>query len=165
MLTLKVTLAALALTVSFVSPRAVSARVPPSHAACQKITDAQVAALFNRWDKALATGNPDAVVANYAPDATLLPTVQNGPLIGTKAIRGYFVHFLEKSPQGKINQRVIHVGCNIAYDVGLYTFTVNGDQAGSRKEVKARYTFIYEPEHGKWLIAHHHSSADPEPSK
>jgi uncharacterized protein (TIGR02246 family) len=88
-----------------------------------------VEALFDRWNRALATKNPDTVVANYAPDATLLPTVQNGPLIGPAAIRGYFVHFLEKSPQGTIDRRIVHIGCNIAYDIGLYTFELDGDPA------------------------------------
>jgi uncharacterized protein (TIGR02246 family) len=105
------------------------------------------------------------VVANYGIDATLLPTVQNGPLIGPAAIRGYFVHFLEKSPQGTIDRRIVHIGCNIAYDIGLYTFELDGDQPGTRTKVGARYTFIYAAEGGKWLIVHHHSSALPESPK
>ena len=98
-------------------------------------------------------------VATRRTDATLLPTVQNGPLIRATAIRGYFVHFLEKSPQGKIDQRIVHISCNIAYDIGLYTFELDGDQPGTRTKVGARYTFIYAPEGGKWLIVHHHSSS------
>ncbi|HTR18092.1 MAG TPA: SgcJ/EcaC family oxidoreductase, partial [Acetobacteraceae bacterium] len=141
---MKAVLAALVFAALLAGPQAGNAR----SVACQKITNDQVAALFDRWNRTLATQNPDAVVANYATDATLLPTVQNGLLIGPAAIRGYFVHFLEKAPQGTIDQRVIHIGCNIAYDVGLYSFTVNGDQPGSRKQMKARYTFIYAPEHG-----------------
>ena len=162
---LKAALAAVALTASLATLQPAKAREPTRGIACQSINNAQVAALFDRWNKSLATGNPDAVVSNYAGDATLLPTVQNGPLIGPTAIRSYFVYFLKQSPQGTINQRIIHVGCNIAYDVGLYTFAINGDQPDSRKEVKARYTFIYAPEHGRWLIVHHHSSAFPETPK
>jgi uncharacterized protein (TIGR02246 family) len=140
------------------------ARAQPKPTTCQAITDQQVAGLFDRWNKTLATRNPDTVAANYAGNATLLPTVQNGPLIGHDAIHGYFVSFLKQAPDGKIDQRVIHRGCNIAYDVGLYTLTVNGDQPNSRKQVRARYTFVYAPEHGKWLIVHHHSSALPVPA-
>jgi uncharacterized protein (TIGR02246 family) len=161
---LKLVLVALMLAVCVV-PGQAGARTPPHAVACQPITDQQVAGLFDRWNRSLATKNPDAVVANYATDATLLPTVQNGPLIGPAEIRGYFVYFLKQSPDGAIDQRVIHRGCNIAYDIGLYTFTVDGDQPGTRKQVKARYTFIYAPEHGKWLIVHHHSSAQPVPAK
>ena len=134
-------------------------------AACAKISKDQVERLFDRWNDALATKRPDAVVATYAPDASLLPTVENGPLIGREQIKGYFVGFLKKSPAATIKTRVIKTGCNIAYDIGLYDFMVDGDQPNTRKEVKARYTFIYAPDHGKWLIVHHHSSALPEPDK
>jgi uncharacterized protein (TIGR02246 family) len=129
--------------------------------ACQTITRQQVLALFDRWNRALESRKPAEVVATYAPDATLLPTSQNGPLTTPEAIGGYFTHFLELAPEAKVETRVIRTGCNVAYDIGLYTFTVNGDQPGSRKQVKARYTLIYAPVHGKWLIEHHHSSAFP----
>ena len=49
------------------------------------------------------------------------------------------------------------VGCNIAQDVGTYTFTFKGG-----RKVAARYAFVYEHTDGKWLIEHHHSSAMPE---
>lgn len=137
------------------------AREPQANARCAAITPKQVAALFDHWNAALATKDPDAVVRTYARDAVLLPTVENGPLIGPDAIRGYFVAFLKKNPNGTIDQRTIRVGCNMAYDVGLYTFTVDGDQPGSRTQVLARYTYIYEPRGGQWLIVHHHSSKQP----
>ncbi|MCL1536223.1 SgcJ/EcaC family oxidoreductase, partial [Xanthomonas nasturtii] len=35
----------------------------------------EVAALFDTWNAALATGNPDKVADLYAPDGVLLPTV------------------------------------------------------------------------------------------
>ena len=103
----------------------------------------------------------EAVVAEYAPDATLLPPVQTGPLVGPEEIGKYFGYFLRQSPQVTIETRIIHTGCNLAFDVGLYAFMVDGDQPGTRKQVKARYTFIYASVHGKWLIVHHHSSAVP----
>jgi uncharacterized protein (TIGR02246 family) len=144
---------------------AIVAAPATSHArasvSCQPITQQQVEALFDRWNHALATRKTDQVVATYAPDATLLPTVQNGPLVGPQAIGQYFDYFLKQSPDATIVTRIIHTGCNVAYDVGLYSFMVDGDQPGARKQVRARYTFIYAPIHGKWLIVHHHSSAYP----
>jgi hypothetical protein len=65
------------------------------------------------------------------------------------------------NPKGVINSRTIHTGCNDAFDVGIYTFTVKGPD-GKITEVPARYSFIYEFRDGKWQIAHHHSSAMPE---
>jgi uncharacterized protein (TIGR02246 family) len=137
------------------------ARTAVTQAPCQTISKAQVISLFDRWNRALLTRRTDAVVAEYAPDATLLPTVQDGPLIGPEAIGKYFAYFLKQSPEATVETRAIQTGCNIAYNIGLYTFAVDGDQPGTRKQVKARFTFIYAPVHGKWLIVHHHSSAFP----
>jgi len=130
---------------------------------CAAVTPTQIAALFVRWNAALRTLDPDKVIQTYAPDAILLPTVENGPLIGREAIRGYFVHFVEKHPDGAIDTRTIRIGCNVAFDTGLYTFTVDGDQPGTRVKLPARYTYIYQLKGDRWLIAHHHSSARPQP--
>ncbi len=131
---------------------------------CARIDPQQVAALFDRWNAALKTGNPDAVTRVYTPDAILIPTVANDPRVGSEAIRAYFVDFLKKQPQGVIDKRIIRIGCNFALDAGTYTFTLKGDQPGTTTQVPARYTFLYEPRGGQWLIAHHHSSAMPEPT-
>lgn len=135
---------------------------------CVPVSVDQIAALFARWNEALRTSspnNPDKVVQTYAPDAILLPTLENGPLIGRDAIRGYFVHFLEKHPDGAIDSRTIRIGCNMAFDAGLYTFTVDGDEPGKRVRLPARYTYVYRyrAETGRWLIVHHHSSTRPKP--
>ncbi|WFU12779.1 SgcJ/EcaC family oxidoreductase (plasmid) [Rhizobium sp. CB3090] len=124
---------------------------------CAPITKPQVERLFDRWNASLATLDPEKVVENYAPDAVLLPTLSNKPRLTQKERREYFVGFLKKHPQGKINSRTIKIGCNDALDIGLYTFTLK-DGA----KVPARYTFTYEFKHGKWLISSHHSSAMPE---
>ena len=115
---------------------------------CTPVTKEQVAGLFDRWNASLQTKNPDEVVKHYAPDAVLLPTVSNKPRTTPYEIRDYFVHFLEKSPKGVINSRTVHTGCNDAYDVGTYTFTMAGS-GGKTSQVAARYTFIYELRNGK----------------
>jgi uncharacterized protein (TIGR02246 family) len=132
---------------------------------CKTVNKDQIAALFDRWNKALATHDAAKVTANYAPDAVLLPTVSNKPRTDPAAIKDYFVHFLEQNPQGVINTRTIHIGCNTAYDVGTYTFTLSGKAPGTTETVKARYSYVYELRNGQWLIVHHHSSAMPEPVK
>jgi uncharacterized protein (TIGR02246 family) len=101
--------------------------------------------------------DPDKVVANYASDGVLLPTVSNKPRTNPAEIRDYFVKFLKSGPQGKIDTRIIKIGCNVAQDVGTYTFKFKDG-----KTVHARYTYVYEWQNGSWLIAHHHSSAMPE---
>ncbi|MDR6216108.1 SgcJ/EcaC family oxidoreductase [Paracidovorax wautersii] len=134
-------------------PAAASTAAP----ACAPITDTQVRGLFDRWNASLRTLDPDKVTANYAPDGVLLPTVSNKPRTTPLEIRDYFVKFLQAEPVGKIDNRVIRIGCNVAQDVGTYTFTFKDG-----KSVNARYTYVYEHVNGQWLIAHHHSSAMPE---
>jgi uncharacterized protein (TIGR02246 family) len=127
---------------------------------CVDVTESEIAQLFVRWNAALQTLNPDKVADNYAPDATLLPTVENGPLVTRSAIVAYFKVFLAKKPVGAINDRIIRIGCNVAFDIGLYTFTYGTPERPP--PTPARYTFIYEYDGGRWLIAHHHSSKRPE---
>jgi uncharacterized protein (TIGR02246 family) len=138
-------------------PLAARAAMPPSEA-CQPIDEAQVAALFERWNRALATGDPHKVAANYAPVSILLPTVSNTPRLSVAEKEDYFHHFLANGPSGRIDRRQVHVGCNTAVDAGLYTFQF----AKTGAVVKARYSFSYRWTGNDWLITSHHSSAMPE---
>ncbi|WP_019699922.1 SgcJ/EcaC family oxidoreductase [Paracidovorax oryzae] len=144
-----------AAVLAFSAPVFAQAQAPAS--GCQPITEQQVAALFDRWNASLRTLDAGKVVANYAPDGVLLATVSNQPRTTTAQIHDYFVKFLKGHPQGRIDSRTVRIGCNVAQDVGTYTFTF---QDG--KEVHARYTYVYEFTGGDWKIAHHHSSAMPE---
>ena len=125
---------------------------------CHPASRQQITGLFDRWNAALQSGDPRKVVANYAPDSILLPTVSDKPRLTAAEKEDYFVHFLEKKPVGKIDMRQIIIRCNSAIDSGLYTFTF-----GDGSTVKARYTFTYDWDAGRkrWLITSHHSSAMP----
>ena len=125
--------------------------------ACAVTNEKEIAALFDRWNASSKTKDADKVVANYAADGVLLATVSNKPRTNHAEIKDYFVHFLQKEPQGVINTRTIKIDCNMAMDAGTYTFTLKGGQV-----VPARYTYVYRYLDGKWLIANHHSSAMPE---
>ena len=46
---------------------------------CKPTSEKKIAALFDRWNESLETGDPHKVVANYAEDAILLATVSNQP--------------------------------------------------------------------------------------
>ncbi len=128
---------------------------------CTPIDKAGVSALFDGWNLSLASLDPDTVTQRYWNDAVLLPTVSNTPRTSPSMIRDYFVHFLEKHPRGRIDSRTVQIGCNLAMDMGTYTFSVMSP-AGTLSEVAARYTFVYAFRNGEWRIAHHHSSAMPE---
>ena len=122
------------------------------------MTEQEVAALFDRWNASLQTGDPHKVVANYADRSILLPTVSNKPRLNAEEKEDYFHHFLENKPKGRIDSRQIQLGCNTAFDAGLYTFTF----AKTGGQVKARYTYTYQWDGKQWLITSHHSSAMPE---
>jgi len=124
---------------------------------CHETTEKEIAALFNRWNASLQTGDPKKVVANYAEKSILLPTVSNKPRLTPAEKEDYFEHFLQKKPSGEIDFRNIELDCNTAIDAGLYTFTFSD---GS--QVKARYTFTYKWNGKQWLITSHHSSEMPE---
>ena len=126
--------------------------------ACKATTEAEIAGLFERWNNALKTGDAKKVVANYAPKSILLPTVSNKPRYSAAEKEDYFKHFLALKPAGKINQRHVQIGCNTAFDAGLYTFHMGK----TGKDVQARYSYTYAWDGKQWLITSHHSSAMPE---
>jgi uncharacterized protein (TIGR02246 family) len=125
---------------------------------CVATTEREIAALFDRWNSSLQSGDPHEVVANYAVRSVLLPTVSNKPRLTPEEKEDYFHHFLENKPFGRIDSRSIQIDCTTAVDVGLYTFTFGTTGA----QVKARYTYTYKWDGKQWLITSHHSSAMPE---
>ncbi len=128
---------------------------------CATLDTKAVAALFDDWNFALSSLDSSKVVQRYWPDAVLLPTVSNTPRTNAAMINDYFEHFVAKRPRGRIDTRTILGGCNMALDMGTYTFSLMDDK-GVTSEVAARYTFIYQYRDGGWKILHHHSSAMPE---
>jgi len=118
----------------------------------------EIAALFDRWNESLQTGSPRNVVAHYAEQSILLPTVSNKPRLTAEEKADYFAHFLENQPVGEINMRQIQTGSDMAVDSGIYTFTF----AKTGAQVRARFSFTYRRYGQEWLIISHHSSAMPE---
>ena len=117
-----------------------------------------VVALFDSWNAALATLNPDTVTTLYAEDAVLLPTVSNQVRHNHTEIRDYFVGFLQKSPQGVIDEsNVCILSDTHATNSGVYTFTF-----GDGSSVTARFSYLYVATADGWKILQHHSSAMPE---
>ena len=131
-------------------------------AKCVTPTTLQVESLFTDFNDAWATKNPDTVTNLFAKDAVLLATVSNTPRTDHAGIRDYFVGFLKPSPVGTINSSTVKTSCNMAARVGTWTVTVTDAATGTKTDLKARYSFIYTMEGGKWKIAHLHSSLMPE---
>lgn len=129
----------------------------PMTQSCAPIDESGVAALFERWNQSLQTGKPDVVAKNYAERSILLPTLSGVNRVSEAEKVDYFEHFLAAKPQGKVTDRQITLGCNMAVDSGMYTFHMGS----SGKEVGARYTYTYQWNGQDWLIVSHHSSLLP----
>ncbi|WP_213132883.1 SgcJ/EcaC family oxidoreductase [Citrobacter sp. FP75] len=140
-------------SLTLLSGPAIAASAPD----CVKVDNAQIEALFDKWNATLKTGNAKTVSENYLSDAVLLPTVSNKARLTDAERVDYFEHFLAKKPTGKIDTRTIRLGCNKAIDTGTYTFTF-----ADKSTVSARYTFTYAWDGKEWKISTHHSSAMPE---
>ena len=122
------------------------------------LTESEVLGLFDQWNAALATLDPDAVTALYTENGILLPTVSNQVRHNPEEIRDYFVAFLEKSPQGKIDEANVRILSDThATNSGVYTFTF-----GDGSTVTARFSYLYVQTDNGWKIMQHHSSAMPE---
>ena len=122
------------------------------------MNDADVLGLFDQWNTALSTLNPDTVTALYADNAVLLPTVSNQVRHNHEEIRDYFVGFLQKSPQGVVDEFNVNILSDThATNSGVYTFTF-----GDGSKVSARFSFLYVASNDGWKILQHHSSAMPE---
>lgn len=121
-------------------------------------TENDIAALFDRWNESLQTGDPAKVVDNYAERSILLPTVSNKPRLSREEKEDYFVHFLANEPSGIIDMRHIDIIGDVAVDSGLYSFSF----AKTGDVVNARYSFVYKWDGEQWLIISHHSSGMPE---
>ena len=117
----------------------------------------EITALFKQWNSALKTGDPKQVAALYAADAILLPTVSNQVRHNHAEIEDYFVHFLAKGPQGKIDESNVRIFGELAINSGVYSFTFRDGMT-----VQARFTYVYRWDGQRWSIIEHHSSAMPE---
>lgn len=120
-------------------------------------TLAKARRLFENWNKALETGNPQVVADLYTDDCTFLPTMSPEFKKGKEGAKEYFDHFLLKDPKGQIvedSAQSLGKGC-ICHS-GLYNFEVGPQDV--REIVRARFTFVW---NSKGEIVHHHSSLLP----
>ncbi|MFE7510901.1 SgcJ/EcaC family oxidoreductase [Streptomyces sp. NPDC057540] len=138
------------------------AQADEKHDRRAKTTEREIAGLFDRWNAALRSGDPERVTRLYAEDAVLLPTASPRIRTDHAEIADYFAHFLQKKPRGeKIRTEIEVLDSDSAIDAGLYRFHLTDPKTGVTKPVEARYTYVYEKRDGRWLIVNHHSSVLP----
>lgn len=92
----------------------------------------------------------------YRSDAVLLPTLSVPIADAPGEITEYFANLIKADPKIRMEESVKYSDCNLAYNVGRWVINANGQDAA------ARVTWVYRYEEGKWLIAHHHSSVNPQ---
>jgi hypothetical protein len=71
---------------------------------CEDIDTKAVKLLLYKWNESLRDNSATKVLALYANDATLLPTVENGPYTKTDGMKDYFVHFVALRPVATIDE-------------------------------------------------------------
>ncbi|MCO7515117.1 DUF4440 domain-containing protein [Pseudomonas guariconensis] len=118
------------------------------------------AALY-RWAATVASRDVDKVLALYAPDAILVPTLSNEVRDCDDSRRNYFesffaneglvcdIRFFKKRVSRKLGTVVVG---------GQYTFVFR--EAGEQRIVPARFLFTFERIEQQWLITGHHSSIE-----
>ncbi|MDJ0782634.1 MAG: SgcJ/EcaC family oxidoreductase [Desulfosarcinaceae bacterium] len=117
----------------------------------------EILALFDEWNGALQTGDPQTVAALYESNGILLPTVSNQVRHNPEEVADYFVHFCAKGPNGKIDEANVRIFGDLAINSGVYTFSF-----ADGSSVQARFTFVYRWNGQRWKIVEHHSSKMPE---
>lgn len=141
---------------------ALAIALTPTASASHSPSKREITAQFAKWNAALASHDPAKVADLYAPNAVLLPTLSNVVRTNRAGLIDYFEEFLAKNPKGTLTQEIVTVlDDDTAINTGVYRFDLTID--GHPSAVDARYTFVYEKRHGRWLITNHHSSAMPVP--
>lgn len=126
---------------------------------------AQVRQALMRWAEVVSLGRLEDLLALYASDAILVPTMADE--IGGHADerRTYFASFLANR---NLHCRIDTLRKRISHKLGTvvvgghYTFTFERD--GAELTLPARYLFTFEEIDGAWLITGHHSSRMPSSS-
>jgi hypothetical protein len=142
----------------------VDANTPPVTADRRSVQDesflraAARQALF-RWAEVISLGQIDAVLALYAPDAILVPTLSDEIREREEERRRYFEAFLSNE---NLRCTITHFKIRISLKMstviigGLYTFHFRRN--GHEEVVPARVLFTFGMIDGRWLITGHHSS-------
>ncbi|WP_145012507.1 DUF4440 domain-containing protein [Pseudomonas oryzihabitans] len=131
----------------------------PSNEAIASLAGAKAA--LHTWAATVATRDVEAILALYAADAILVPTLSNEVRDSEDSRREYFRNFLANEGlvcDVQIFKKRVSSTLGTVVVGGLYVFHYReGDRAIS---VPARFLFTFEQLDGRWLITGHHSSRE-----
>lgn len=126
---------------------------------------AQARKALMRWAEVVSSGQLEDLLALYASDAILVPTMEDEVGGHADERRAYFESFLAnpnlRCRIDSLRKRISHKLGTVVVG-GHYTFTFERD--GAIESLPARYLFTFEEIDGAWLITGHHSSRMPSSS-
>ncbi|WP_209015688.1 nuclear transport factor 2 family protein [Roseibium sp. RKSG952] len=114
---------------------------------------------MKQWTIAVGSGHIEAILALYAPDAILVPTLSNEVVVTEEGRRRYFEFFLSNGvSECLVDGEVIRINHELRTVAigGIYTFYLRN--GSGEQTVEARFLFTLEEIGGRWLITGHHSS-------
>jgi uncharacterized protein (TIGR02246 family) len=119
--------------------------------------------IVDRWVKAFAASDVDAIVKLYAPDALFMGTGSKAVVTKSEGIRTYFeAGLLVNRPRGatlnSFESMVLSDGAVLV--TGLDTLT--GVKDGNPTSSSGRVTFVVAKRGADWQIVHFHRSAMPQ---
>ncbi len=120
--------------------------------------DSLAQVFLQNWIDLLCKRDP-RIVELYSPNAVLLPTFEKIKK-GRDEIAGYFENLMQKeglcAQIDNISTRNLGDGLSTS---GIYTFKFK--ENGKPQTQRARFTYVFKPHDGNWLIESHHSSVIP----
>jgi uncharacterized protein (TIGR02246 family) len=119
-------------------------------------------AVLDKWAKAFADSDVDAIVALYAPDALFMGTGSKTVVKDTASIRKYFEDaILTRRPRSApiSSSEVMVLSDNVVLISGLNDS--NGVLDGKPFSNPGRVTFVIAKRGPQWQIVHFHRSAMP----
>jgi uncharacterized protein (TIGR02246 family) len=132
--------------------------------ASDHIHENEIKAVINQWLSNVNDERLSDVVAMYAPNAILLPTLSDRICVGREEIQQYFIKFLGKEElNGRITKMYVQIADDTAIASGMGVFQYrNESKKNSRQvEVDFRYSFVVQKGQDGWHILNHHNSLVP----
>jgi uncharacterized protein (TIGR02246 family) len=119
--------------------------------------------MATRWAMAFNAADVNALAALYDKDAVMFPTGRAEPVVGAEAVHQFFAGLDWTTAHVELTGAAFSrlLSYRAAMTAGAYTFSRL--EGGTRAYLPARYSFVLTRNIDAWRIAHHHSSAAPQP--
>lgn len=128
------------------------------------VTEAAATAIAERAETSFTTGDPGAIMNQYAEGAVMIDASSPAPSTDRKVQTGWAKAFVSMKPADyRVPDRHIQiVGPDAFVSSGTEIFTVEAGSA--RPTVSARFTDVFQRQRdGSWKIVHEHVSMPPTP--